>query len=135
MYRVTKSISFCYGHRLLNYPGKCRHLHGHNAKAVITLEGEHLDELGMLFDFNEIKASVKDWIDEEVDHTMLLYKKDPLIPLLEQQGERFMVTEENPTAEHIARIIFDRVLAKGYPVVEVEVAETDSCVASYRHSQ
>jgi 6-pyruvoyltetrahydropterin/6-carboxytetrahydropterin synthase len=132
MYRVTKSISFCYGHRLLNYPGKCRHLHGHNAKAVITLEGEALDELGMLFDFNEIKAAVKSWIDEELDHTMLLYKKDPIIPLLEQAGERFLVTEENPTAEHIAKMIYDRVRAAGYPVAEVTVTETDTCYASYR---
>ena len=38
MYRVTREIHFCYGHRLLNYDGKCRHLHGHNGKAVITLE-------------------------------------------------------------------------------------------------
>ena len=37
MYRVSKSVSFCYGHRLLNYQGKCQHLHGHNARAVITL--------------------------------------------------------------------------------------------------
>lgn len=134
MYRVTKSISFCYGHRLLNYPGKCRHLHGHNAKAIITLQGEQLDALGMLYDFNEIKAAVNNWIDEEIDHTLLLYKNDPLIPLLEREGERFLVTEENPTAEHIAKMIFDRVLAAGYPVVEVEVAETDSCVASYSQS-
>lgn len=134
MYRVTKSISFCYGHRLLDYPGKCAHLHGHNAKAIITLAGEKLDKLGMLFDFNEIKASVKNWIDEEIDHTMLLYKKDPIIPILEQQGERFMVTEQNPTAEHIAKLIFDRVLAAGYPVVEVEISETDTCSASYRQN-
>ena len=134
MYRVTKSISFCYGHRLLNYPGKCRHLHGHNANAIITLEGENLDDLGMLFDFNEIKASVKDWIDQEIDHTLLLYKKDPLIPVLEKEGERFMTTEENPTAEHIARMIFDRVKAAGYPVAEVSVSETDTCCAIYSDS-
>ena len=37
MYRVTKEIRFCYGHRLLNYSGECRHLHGHNGLAEITL--------------------------------------------------------------------------------------------------
>lgn len=134
MYRVTKSLSFCYGHRLLGYPGKCRHLHGHNARAMITLQGAELDELGMLVDFNEIKKSVKSWIEDEIDHTMLLYKEDPIIPVLREAGERFYVTEENPTAEHIARIIFEKVEAAGYPVVEVVIAETDSCVASYRNS-
>ena len=37
MFHVTREIDFCYGHRLLNYEGKCRHLHGHNGKALITL--------------------------------------------------------------------------------------------------
>jgi 6-pyruvoyltetrahydropterin/6-carboxytetrahydropterin synthase len=44
MYRVSKSVSFCYGHRLLNYQGKCQHLHGHNARAVITLESNELGD-------------------------------------------------------------------------------------------
>ena len=48
MFRVTKEIHFCYGHRLLNYAGKCRHLHGHNGKAVVTLEAASLDALGMV---------------------------------------------------------------------------------------
>ena len=37
MFSVSREITFCYGHRLLNYSGKCRHLHGHNGKAIITL--------------------------------------------------------------------------------------------------
>ena len=37
MYRVTREIRFCYGHRLLHYDGKCKHLHGHNGRAVISL--------------------------------------------------------------------------------------------------
>ena len=43
MYRVTREIYFCYGHRLLNYEGKCRYLHGHNGRAVITLAAPALD--------------------------------------------------------------------------------------------
>mgnify|MGYP003412694764 FL=1 len=50
-FRVTKEIHFCYGHRLLDYAGKCRHLHGHNGKAVVTLETAELDRLGMVIDF------------------------------------------------------------------------------------
>ena len=41
MFSVTREITFCYGHRLLDYDGKCRYLHGHNGRAVITLAGEH----------------------------------------------------------------------------------------------
>ena len=43
MFRVTREITFCYGHRLLNYDGKCRHLHGHNGRADQTLEAPPLD--------------------------------------------------------------------------------------------
>ena len=65
MYTVTRRIEFCYGHRLLNYSGKCRHLHGHNGRALIVLEGEELDERGMLIDFTDIKAKLRTWIDDE----------------------------------------------------------------------
>jgi 6-pyruvoyltetrahydropterin/6-carboxytetrahydropterin synthase len=132
MYRVTKSVSFCYGHRLLNYDGKCKHLHGHNADAVITLESESLDERGMLVDFSDIKALVKDWLDNELDHTLLLHKDDPLLPVLREAGERFYLMDDNPTAENIARLIFDFVAARGFPVVEVTLWETGTSSASYR---
>src|SRR5689334_9940679 len=58
MYRVSREIDFCYGHRLLDYDGKCRHLHGHNGRAIITLEAPSLDARGMLVDFVEIKSKV-----------------------------------------------------------------------------
>ena len=87
MFRVTREIAFCYGHRLLNYEGKCRHLHGHNGRAVITLEGPALDGRGMLVDFAEIKRKVQVWIDENLDHTMLLCREDPLLPVLLERGE------------------------------------------------
>jgi 6-pyruvoyltetrahydropterin/6-carboxytetrahydropterin synthase len=132
MYRVSKSVAFCYGHRLLNYQGKCRHLHGHNARAVITLESASLDDCGMVEDFSGVKRLVWDWLDSEIDHTLLLHRDDPLLPMLQSAGERVLVTDENPTAEVIARMIFDYVADKGYPVVEVALWETDTSYASYR---
>ena len=132
MYRVSKSVSFCYGHRLLNYKGKCQHLHGHNARAVITLESDVLDERGMVEDFSELKRLVWSWLDEEIDHTMLLHRDDPLLPALSKAGERVRITDENPTAEVIARMIFDYVAGRGYPVAEVTLWETETSHASYR---
>ena len=131
MYRVSKSVSFCYGHRLLNYQGKCRHLHGHNARAVITLERDSLDERGMVEDFSELKRLVWAWLDSEIDHTLLLHKDDPILPLLQDSGERVMVTEENPTAEVLARMIYEYVAAKGFPVTDVTLWETETSYASY----
>ena len=54
MYHITREIDFCYGHRLLNYDGKCRFLHGHNGRAVIKIAAETLDERGMVFDFSDV---------------------------------------------------------------------------------
>lgn len=131
MYRVTREIDFCYGHRLLNYDGKCRHLHGHNGRAVITLEGDRLDDRGMLVDFGDIKREVQRWIDENLDHNMILCREDPLLPLLRERGERVFVMDDNPTAENIARLIFDHAHRAGLPVVEVVLWETNRCFSSY----
>lgn len=134
MYQVARELEFCYGHRLLNYPGKCRHLHGHNGKAIITLEADSLDERGMLVDFADIKQKVQRWVDENLDHNMILCKDDPLIPVLEEHGERFFVMNSNPTAENIARLIFEHAHAEGLPVVKVQLWETANCHASYQMS-
>jgi 6-pyruvoyltetrahydropterin/6-carboxytetrahydropterin synthase len=131
MFRVTREISFCYGHRLLNYDGKCKHLHGHNGRAIVALEAPTLDDRGMLVDFSEIKRLVQRWIDENLDHTMLLCRDDPILPVLRAQGERVFVMEGNPTAENIARLIYDRAADVGLPVVEVVMWETENCFATY----
>jgi len=132
MYSVTREITFCYGHRLLDYNGKCRFLHGHNGKAVITLEADSLDPLGMVMDFSRLKKVVGGWIDENLDHRMLLHKDDPVLPTLRQQGEPVFVLDVNPTAENIAKLIFDVTAEQGFPVVEVKLWETESCFACYR---
>lgn len=132
MHAVTREIHFCYGHRLLEYPGKCRHLHGHNGTAVITLESESLDHLGMVMDFSRLKAEIGGWIDSHLDHRMILHKDDPALAYLLGQGEPIFVMDKNPTAENIARLIYEKTRDAGFPVVEVKLWETESCNASYR---
>lgn len=132
MFSVTKETHFCYGHRLLHHEGKCRHLHGHNARAVIRLESDTLNTLGMVCDFADISRFVKDWLNREIDHNMLLHRDDPVLPLLQDAGERCYVMAVNPTAENIARLIFEAVETAGFPVVEVALYETESAFASYR---
>ena len=131
MYTVTRIIRFCYGHRLMNYEGKCRHLHGHNGKVEIELGSAALDQRGMVRDFEEIKRSVQAWIDSTLDHTMLLRRDDPLVPALRRQGERCLTLEENPTAEAIARMIYEYTAGQGFPVTEVRLWETEQSFASY----
>jgi 6-pyruvoyltetrahydropterin/6-carboxytetrahydropterin synthase len=132
MYRVSQEIDFCYGHRLLNYSGKCRHLHGHNGKAVVVLETADLDERGMLVDFADIKRALCTWIDAELDHRMILCDADPAVPLLKSLGEPLLLIPDNPTAETIARLIYDRAAAQGLPVVEVSLWESARSCATFR---
>jgi 6-pyruvoyltetrahydropterin/6-carboxytetrahydropterin synthase len=135
MFSVTREISFCYGHRLLDYTGKCRYLHGHNGRAVITLAAAELDPLGMVMDFSRLKRVVGGWIEDNLDHKMLLHKDDPALPALRQLGEPVHVLDVNPTAENIARLIFDYTRAQGFPVVEVRLWETDTCYATFSPSR
>ena len=131
MFRVTREIDFCYGHRLLDYDGKCKYLHGHNGRAVITIESPRLDERGMVFDFTEIKRVVSNWIDENLDHRMILRRDDPARQPLEKLGEPLYLVDVNPTSENIARLIFDYSKSQGIPIVEVRLWETPRCFATY----
>ena len=131
MYSVTKIISFCYGHRLLNYDGKCKYLHGHNGRAEITLQSDRLDERGMVVDFGDVKDLVGSFINERLDHKMLLCKKDALIAVLKKLEEPYFVMEENPTAENIAKVIFDFAREKKLSVSRVKLWETDTSFAVY----
>ncbi|HXW05190.1 MAG TPA: 6-carboxytetrahydropterin synthase [Vicinamibacterales bacterium] len=132
MYLVTKRIEFCYGHRLLDYDGVCKHPHGHNAIAEVDVRTGHLDRRNMVADFADIKRLVKGWIDRELDHKMILREDDPLVAPLRKLGEPMYLLESNPTVERIARLIFDQARELGLPVVAVRVWETPSSFAEYR---
>jgi 6-pyruvoyltetrahydropterin/6-carboxytetrahydropterin synthase len=132
MFEVTREISFCYGHRLLNYEGKCKYLHGHNGVAQITVAGNRLDERGMVMDFSDIKKVMLKWIDDNYDHRLLLHKDDPLVPILLEQGELISIVDLNPTAENIAKWIFEFAKSQSFPISEVKLWETPSCYAVYR---
>ena len=131
MYRVTKIISFCYGHRLLKYQGKCKFLHGHNGRAEIMLERQQLDPRGMIVDFGDVKNIVGTFIDSQLDHKMLLCERDPLAAVLKEKGEPYFMMKENPTAENIAKLIYDFAKDKKLPVKSVKLWENETCFAIY----
>ena len=131
MYSVTKRIDFCYGHRLLDYDGLCKYPHGHNAVAEIEVRTETLDRRNMVVDFGDIKRLVKDWIDRELDHRMILRHDDPLVKALQALGEPVYLLDSNPTVERIARLVFDVSREQGLPVDRVTVWETPSSWATY----
>lgn len=129
-YSVTREIPFCYGHRLVNYRGKCENLHGHNGRAIVKIEADELDHQGMVVDFVEIKQTIANWINDNLDHKLLMFSEDPLLPVLQEHNEKVFVMECNPTAENIARLIFERAKSEGLAVTEVTVWETENCYAT-----
>jgi len=131
MFLVTRQIDFCYGHRLLDYSGKCRHLHGHNGKVLISIEASGLNNRGMVLDFSEIKQVVSRWIDDNLDHRMILHRDDPAVPMLKALSEPAFLMDTHPTAENIAKLIADYAIAQGFPVAEVRLWETPNCFATY----
>lgn len=131
MYSVTKRIEFCYGHRLLDYDGVCKHPHGHNATAEVEVRTDSLDPRNMVADFSDIKRVIKGWVDRELDHKMILRRDDPLVPALQALNEPIFLVDSNPTVELIARLIFNYTREQGFNVVQVKVWETPTSFASY----
>lgn len=135
--RITRRLEFDSGHRIPDHQSQCRHLHGHRYAIEITLAGEIIRQTGsplngMVMDFSDIKNVVSTWIDEHLDHRMILHRDDPILPTLRSMNEPVHVIDVNPTAENIARVIFDFTQSRGFPVTEVRLWETDSCFATYQ---
>ena len=93
MFEVTVEAGFSSGHYLRNYHGKCENPHGHNYRVLVTLEGEELDEAGLLLDFKLLKTLLRPVV-ERLDHLMI------------NDIEPF--TELNPSAENLARYFYQQ---------------------------
>ena len=124
MFEVSVEHTFAAGHALRNYRGKCENVHGHNYRVQVIVRGEELDHTGMLADFVELKRLLRA-ISEPLDHIFL------------NDIEPFR--EVNPSAENIARYIWEKMtegLCVDNPVevAEVKVWETDIQSATYRPS-
>lgn len=134
MFTITKEVYFCYGHRLMNHAGKCRHLHGHSVKVAISIEQRDLNDQSMVCDFSDIKECVEAYINQELDHNFLLHKDDPLVTVLTENNERFLALDEHPTAEVLSKMIFLHLKKIGFNVSQVVLWETASSYAGYRES-
>ena len=121
MFEVTIEETFAAGHALRNYKGKCENVHGHNYRCQVTFEGEQLDEIGLLVDFVELKKALHAVLDR-MDHQWL--------------NEFPPFDKLNPSAENMAKFIFDEVSAglggKPARVSSVRLWETDTASATYR---
>jgi 6-pyruvoyltetrahydropterin/6-carboxytetrahydropterin synthase len=123
MFEIAVEETFAAGHALRGYQGKCENVHGHNYKVRVVMTGEKLDQVGLVYDFVELKRNMEEVI-RAIDHKFL----NDLEPF----------TQLNPSAENIAKYFYDELTrrlvtsANGARLREVTIFETDTTTATYR---
>ena len=115
----------------MNYEGECRHLHGHNGRIEVDIEADETDYRGMVVDFADIRDVVKTWIDDNLDHRMILNREDPLVAVLTELGEAHYVIDANPTAENIAAHIHEMTSSDSLYISEIRLWETPNSYATF----
>ena len=131
MYKVSKTATFAYSHRLPEHKGSCKNLHGHNGRVELVLATEKLDAAAMAADFTKFGAALKNWLDLNLDHKTILCARDPLLKTLKAAGQDCFETAGSPTAETLAELIFTEMKKLRLPVLEVKFWETDNSMASF----
>lgn len=134
---VTVRHNFESGHRLPHLPGKCQSLHGHSWWAEVTVEADELGD-GLVVEFGPFKNALRTWIDEHLDHGLMLGPDDELLPLLAPHGKVFPVPGW-PTVENVAallgrvagEVLQDQARAYGARVTHVHVRETHVNAATW----
>lgn len=122
---------------------KCMSIHGHSWWVTVTLEGPRLDGSDLLVEFGAFKAAWRRWLDDHVDHHLVLHRDDPMSEAVRgvYPESRLLVLEHNPTTEYLAEFLFEQaqktLVALGDDVqvparvARVHIQETGVNAASY----
>lgn len=127
LYELRVKTTFDAAHYLWEYAGKCSRLHGHTWAVEITVAGKQLDQRGIVVDFLELKEVLRE-VTGRFDHRLL----NEIPPF------RACTEGLNPTAENLARVIFDDVQARlkevapGVQLAAVQVWESMGTSVIYR---
>lgn len=124
-------------------PVKCMSIHGHSWWVTVTIEGSELDATGMLVEFGAFKRVWRDYLDTNVDHSLVLHEDDPMGAAVRgvYPESRLLLLPESPTTEVIAQFLHARAeecLAQvadaslGLRVSEIHVQETRVNAAGFR---
>ena len=121
MYEISVEKHFDAAHYLRGYRGKCEVMHGHRYRVVVKITAEKLDEIGLAYDFTDLKRYLKEILDC-FDHTCL----NDIPPF----------DKINPSAENIAAAIYnelkDRLAAAPVTLTAVEAWESPEQGVAYR---
>ncbi|MGD9142563.1 MAG: 6-carboxytetrahydropterin synthase QueD [Dehalococcoidia bacterium] len=113
MYEITVEKHFDAAHYLREYRGKCEEMHGHRYRVVVKVKAEKLNNIGLAYDFTDLKRYLKEIIDR-FDHVCL----NDIPPF----------DKINPSAENISATIYKELgeKLKSEPVSLVSVAAWES---------
>lgn len=140
--RITKQFSFETGHALYGYDGKCKNVHGHSYKLSVTVVGTPISDssnvkFGMVIDFSDLKAIVKDEIVDVFDHATVFNKNTPHVELakeLKDRGHSVLLVDYQPTSEMMV-IDFAEKIKKHLPETiqlhSLKLQETDTSFAEW----
>lgn len=116
MYELTVEETFDAAHALRGYEGPCENLHGHTWKVQVQIQGEQLNDIGLLEDFKNVKKALRDVL-AKFDHNLI---ND--LPEFQKQ---------NPSSENIAKTVYTQMKSKFEGVSKVSIWESATSCASY----
>lgn len=120
MYQISVEQHFDAAHALRGYRGKCEAVHGHRFKVVAKIEASGLDDIGLAYDFTELKQHLAEVVSR-FDHTNL----NDIPPF----------DKINPSSENIAATVYGELKSKlagaKVSITAVEVWESPQTGVSY----
>jgi 6-pyruvoyltetrahydropterin/6-carboxytetrahydropterin synthase len=142
---ISRKGNFDSGHRVMNERMKCFNIHGHTYLYELTFSFENMEEIGYAIDFKEIKRVFCQWIDDILDHGMILNPEDTeLIKITKNYGSKLWLMSLNgehkycnPSVENIAKEVFLAMAVlgdtlyggapTGLKIHKVKIYETPNC--------
>jgi 6-pyruvoyltetrahydropterin/6-carboxytetrahydropterin synthase len=140
--RITKQFSFETGHALYGYDGKCKNVHGHSYKLSVTVIGKPILDsnnvkFGMVIDFTDLKAIVREEIVDLFDHATVFNQNTPHVELakeLSNRGHHVILVDYQPTSENMV-VDFASKIKSRLPVNiqlhSLKLQETESSFAEW----
>jgi len=135
--RLTREFIFQMAHALDAYDGKCRNIHGHNYRLLVTVEGTPIPDdgtpkQGMVMDFGDLQRIVEERIIAPFDHALVLHERSPYLEALRSIDSKLATTPFQPTCEnlllHFARLL-DGAFPEGVSLHKLQIYETEKSCA------
>jgi len=142
---LTRIFHFDMAHVLLNYPGKCKNIHGHTYQLEVTVRGTLSNEnsspkKGMLIDFSDFKSLIQNKIITIWDHALMIHQdSDPvLLKALKDNYNKIISVPFQPTTENMIcelASMITKILPSDLTLFSLRLYETKNSFAEWLTSE